>query len=472
MKFGSLFSGIGGMDKGLEDAGMECAWQVEIDDYCQKVLTKHWPDVPKFKDVRDVGRKNLKPVDLICGGFPCQDVSVAGRRAGLGGERSSLWWEFARIIEELRPRWVVIENVPGLLSSWTPTEPPPFSISPRTFDKKEEAEEWGNSLSGEWDVEETNDLETILVELEKLGYFGAFRIFDAQYFNLAQRRARVFIVGHLTEPTYPIKVLFEPESGERHSPPGREKGKVTPPRTATGVGAGRTENERNELDFVIPFSHSRGHGKETDIAPTLNSRTKDGMMKNQEGLGVVEIGQGYWEEGKPKLDKSFAGKPRNLIAFHNRQDPDVSGEVTHPLGTKDNGMGVAYGLNSRGNRYDGESQSLITETAAPLTVKRGGGSNQRPAHNEADNLIAWHENKEGNLSSDNETARALRSSASHSYQGIGVRRLTPLECERLQGFPDDWTLGQSDTQRYKMLGNAVALPVAKAIGEMIVRVDS
>jgi DNA (cytosine-5)-methyltransferase 1 len=115
LKFGSLFAGIGGIDLGLERAGMQCAWQVEIDDYATRVLTKHWPDVPKFRDVRSVGAHNLPAVDCIAGGFPCQDISSAGQRAGITGTRSGLWAEFARIIRELRPRYVLVENVAALL---------------------------------------------------------------------------------------------------------------------------------------------------------------------------------------------------------------------------------------------------------------------------------------------------------------------------------------------------------------------
>lgn len=115
MTVGSLFAGIGGMELGLERAGMEVRWQVEIDPFCRKVLTKHWPDVPKYEDVRDVGAHNLEPVDLICGGFPCQDLSRAGRRAGIDGAKSGLWREYARIVRELRPAFVFVENVPGLL---------------------------------------------------------------------------------------------------------------------------------------------------------------------------------------------------------------------------------------------------------------------------------------------------------------------------------------------------------------------
>lgn len=116
MTFGSLFAGIGGFDLGLERAGMVCRWQVEIDDYCRRVLGKHWPDVQRYEDVKDVGAHNLEPVDLICGGFPCQDISYAGQGAGIGGARSGLWGEYARIIRELRPGYVIVENVPALLT--------------------------------------------------------------------------------------------------------------------------------------------------------------------------------------------------------------------------------------------------------------------------------------------------------------------------------------------------------------------
>jgi len=115
LTFGSLFAGIGGFDLGLERSGMECRWQVEIDPFCQKVLRKHWPDVPKYEDVRDVGKHNLEAVGLVAGGFPCQDISNAGKRAGIQGQRSGLWSEYHRIICELQPRYVLVENVAALL---------------------------------------------------------------------------------------------------------------------------------------------------------------------------------------------------------------------------------------------------------------------------------------------------------------------------------------------------------------------
>lgn len=116
MTIGSLFSGIGGLELGLEWAGLgPVAWQVELDPWCRGVLAMHWPDAVRHADVRHVGARNLQPVEVICGGFPCQDISYAGKGAGLAGARSGLWYEFARIIGELGPRYVVVENVAALL---------------------------------------------------------------------------------------------------------------------------------------------------------------------------------------------------------------------------------------------------------------------------------------------------------------------------------------------------------------------
>ena len=157
MRFGSLFTGIGGLDLGLERAGMVCAWQVEKDEYASKVLQKHWPRVQRFGDIKDVGSNQLKPVDLIVGGFPCQDISVAGRGGGLAGERSGLWREFRRIIDELRPPWVLIENVPAL---------------------------------------RTRGLSTVLSDLHALGFNAEWDCLPACAFGAPHRRDRLFIVAH------------------------------------------------------------------------------------------------------------------------------------------------------------------------------------------------------------------------------------------------------------------------------------
>ena len=119
MTIGSLFSGVGGLELGLEWAGLgPVRWQVEQEPFCLDVLDYHWPDAKRYPDVRKVGAKNLEEVDLICGGFPCQDVSSAGKRAGLTGAQSGLWSEMARVVEDCSPRWVVVENVASGALKW------------------------------------------------------------------------------------------------------------------------------------------------------------------------------------------------------------------------------------------------------------------------------------------------------------------------------------------------------------------
>jgi len=157
LTFGSLFSGIGGLDLGLERAGMRCLWQVEIDEYCRRVLAKHWPDVPKYGDIRELTGDELERVDLICGGFPCQDISNAGKRAGIDGERSGLWREYIRVIRVLRPRFVLVENVAALL---------------------------GRGLGA------------VLGDLAACGYDAEWDCLPASAFGAPHRRDRLFIVAH------------------------------------------------------------------------------------------------------------------------------------------------------------------------------------------------------------------------------------------------------------------------------------
>jgi DNA (cytosine-5)-methyltransferase 1 len=320
LKYGSLFTGVGGFDLGFDQAGMECVWQVEKDERCRQVLERHWPSVRRYTDVRDVGARNLEPVDIVTGGFPCQDLSVAGKRGGLAGERSGLWFEFHRVVAELKPGWVVIENVPGLLSS-----------------------------------NEGCDFAAILSGLAECGYLSAWRILDAQYFGLAQRRKRVFIVASLGNGNA-AKVLLESEGGCWNPAPSRET--------------------RPELARDIAASLKGGSGERGFPAE--------------------------WEAGL-----------------------------------------TTYAITER-TRADGRNFEMQEELAYALTNPGSGG---RP-HSR---LIAFGGNNTHGLSS-------------------GVRRLTPVECERLQGFPDGHTAGQSDSSRYRQLGNAVAVPVARWIGRQLVKV--
>lgn len=302
-----------GFDLGFDDAGMQCAWQVENDKACISVLEKQWPTVRRYRDVVDVGKRNLARVRLIVGGFPCQDLSVARKGKGLAGERSGLWYEFHRIITELRPEWVVIENVPSLLSSYKGKD---FAILLGGLTgilPKVPKRGWGNAGLARGPV-----------------YKVAYRILDAQFFGVAQRRRRVFVVASLGSGRS-AQVLFECTGSEWNSPQSREK------------------------------------RKETTEAPAR----------------CIDV--------------------RNL-----RFQP---GELSGTLQSKKSG---GYSLNYQN----------------PIIIF---GGNQAPMPD--------------------------------------VRRLTPIEDERLQGFPDGFTGGQSDSVRYQQLGNAVVIPVARWLGKRIMVVD-
>ncbi len=175
MKVASFFSGIGGIDLGLENAGMNVAFQCEILDFGQNVLRRHWPNIPLKGDITKVKGTDIPDVDVFAGGFPCQDLSLAnqGKRKGLEGERSGLFYKFAELVEEKKPRWVFIENVPGLL----------------------------NSAKGA-------DFAAVLSTLDELGYGVAWRVLDAKFFGTPQRRRRTYIVASLGT-LGAAEVLFE-----------------------------------------------------------------------------------------------------------------------------------------------------------------------------------------------------------------------------------------------------------------------
>lgn len=177
MTVASFFAGIGGFDLGFERAGMHVKFQCERDAFCRRVLARHWPNVPISEDINDSALDTEIPqTDLWCGGFPCQDLSLAnqGKRRGLDGERSGLFHRFADLARIYRPRWLVLENVVGLL----------------------------NSHEGE-------DFRIVLDRLDELGYCVAWRVLDAKFFGSAQRRRRVFIVGSYQNDGA-ARVLFGP----------------------------------------------------------------------------------------------------------------------------------------------------------------------------------------------------------------------------------------------------------------------
>lgn len=417
LTYGSLFTGIGGFDLGFDCAGMQGEWQIEQDKDCNRVLGKQWPRVERGADVREVTIERFGRVDVICGGFPCQDVSVAGQRKGLAGERSGLWNEFHRIIAEFTPRICVIENVPGLFSS-----------------------------------HEGGDFLTVISGLAELGYCLAWAVLDSQFRGVAQRRDRVFIVGSLGNGSC-AQILFEPESVRGDSAPSREA--------------------RQEVAGTIGGSSQSGGFRTTAL--------------DNNGAFVVSAVSSKWAKGTggPAGDEYY-----NLVAHALRSEGADASEdgtgrgaplVCAPLRQRpyaDNASHESQLIAFSGKNHGQDAQLNLSPTLRAMdfdqTHSNGGGQV----------AVAFTERSraEGRtLESQEEVAYALTNPGSggrtHSRQiaqGMSVRRLTPRECERLQGFPDDWTRWDadgkeiSDSARYKMLGNAVTVPVAEWIGKQIV----
>lgn len=397
---GSLFSGIGGFDLGFEQAGMKVVWQCEIDEKASRVLARHWPDVPNLKDVRLVNRDTAEAVDVICGGFPCQDVSVAGRRAGLAGKRSGLWFEFHRVIGDIKPRWVVIENVPGLLSS-----------------------------NG------GRDFAVILRGLVECGYGVCWRVLDAQYFGLAQRRKRVFIVGSLGDGSA-AQVLLESESGGGDTQQGGKAGQ--------------------DVAYPIRTSLAKGSNNDGSIAETLIASTIDA----QEGRS--ERGTGADNQIVGTIPASGAGVSR----------PAGQGNELDFLIT----AGIARSLPTKSRLGDGQDEDFVI--AKPLMSDSSGlrdnGGDENFVYGIVSNIIGRKPENGGNGKGySEELSPTLDGAGAPASAGAqGIRRLMPVECERLQGFPDGWTdLPQADSARYKQLGNAVAVVCAKWIGERLIAVN-
>jgi len=378
VKVGSLFSGIGGIDLAFENAGAQIIWNCEIDTKCRSVLQRHWPGIPRFKDVKTVtaaglGTAGLVP-DVIVGGFPCTDVSVAGRRAGLAGEQSGLFFEFARILEEVRPAWCLIENVPGLLSSH------------------------GGADMGE-----------VIGHLVDIGYGVAWRVLDAQYFGVAQRRRRVFIAGCLGDRARAAEVLLEPEGGSGDPPARRTAGTDVAGTLGGGSGSRGWCDDLDRATFIPTMSHA-----------LCGQRGQRGQRNDPN-------------------EQTFLP-----VAFHMTQDPIVSEDMAMAIGGVKPTTGystVAVGYRKATTSHGSENDWERWEEAEHSNTLDAGSNVTRNAHAVVEQLA--------------------------------VRRLTPLECLRLQGFPDDWLdgLNLADSVKYRMAGNAVAVPCVEWIARRMMKIS-
>lgn len=288
MRIGSLFSGIGGLELGLEWAGVgETAWQVEQDQYCQGVLAKHWPEAQRYDDVRTVGAHNLAPVDVICGGFPCQDISYAGDGAGIAeGTRSGLWFEFARIIGELRPRWVVVENVVAL---------------------------------------ERRGLPIVLGDLRSLGYRGERLRISAAGVGAPHLRWRLFVVAYADG--------------------GRGRSDVTGGNDANGANAGRAE--ANRLSGAVcdsggaeALANPAGLGWREGRAESTGFFGESGTLSGGASVAHSESERREREAGRPRGPRpahALGGHRRSTAPERDRGEAeDQSFQQAHDLGPSGN----------------------------------------------------------------------------------------------------------------------------------------
>ncbi|HDR9164661.1 TPA: DNA cytosine methyltransferase [Burkholderia vietnamiensis] len=363
-RFGSVCSGIEAASCAWHPLGWDTAFVSEIEPFPCAVLAHHYPTVPnlgdmtKFKDWPDAA------IDLLVGGTPCQSFSVAGLRKGLADPRGNLMLTYLAIAQRFTPRWLVWENVPGVLSS-------------------NGGRDFGTFLGG----------------LAELGYGFAYRVLDAQYFGVAQRRRRVFVVGHLGDWRRAAAVLFERESLLGHPAPSRE--------SREGASYGFTDGSGGIAKPLGAHALSKGRGTDLD-------------------------------------NTTYVAQPYTL-AIRGRGD-------THQL---------EY-------RQDGVANAILTPNGGRAGIGVGAIAF---AQNQCDEVRLMH--IAGALA-----AEPGAKQQTYVMQDSSVRRLTPRECERLQGFPDDYTLinvrgkPAADGPRYKALGNSMARTVMHWIGKRIELVES
>ena len=409
MIFGSVCSGIESASVAWHPLGWRAAFLSEIDKFPRAVLAHHYPDVPLHGDFTTIGANDYEPIDLLVGGTPCQSFSVAGLRGGLGDDRGNLALEFLRLADRLRPRWLVWENVPGVLSSLSHAAPDPCPPPPPLDLGCDGAE---MDTEDEYHSEELHAFYCFLAGLSDLGYGSAYRVLDAQYFGVPQRRRRVFVVGYLGDWRPAAAVLFERESLCGDSPPRREAGKGAT--IGTLAGASPSGGWRLGADEA-----AAGHL----IASALMAKDGRGVHSDMANFVAHSLrGEGF----DASEDGTERGTPLVPVAYALRSDAARSGEATTP---------------SR----DAEGRLRLRDAGFNFEVER---------------------------------SPTLDASAAHTVAvAAAVRRLTPRECERLQGFPDDYTLipfrgkPAADGPRYKALGNSMAVPVMRWIGERIQAVE-
>ena len=440
LRGGTLFSGIGAPECAM--GWVDWRWAAEIDPFASAVHAARFPHIPNLGDVTRIDPDAVEPVDLVFFGSPCQSFSVAGKRLGLDDDRGNLALVALRLIGRIRPRWVVFENVPGLLSS-----------------------------------DGGRDFGAFLGLLGECGYGFAYRVLDAQHFGVPQRRRRVFVVGYLGDWRPPAAVLFEPESLRGDSEPCREAGE----NAAAGAGDGTAFSVR-------PGSHGavwRGDGVDNLAATTL--RAQDGARGVDSDCtdtliafggnrisGPIEVATAVNAHGGPHGRCDF--ETETFVCGHFEQN-SMAGRGT--LGWDDGDAPL------RPVKPQGDHQMLVTHTLRAESFDAGedGTGRGMPLRSEGIGgtsgvAVAFQSSQSGvrlgdqhpTLDSNNGSRRHHGVLAYSIAPGMSVRRLRPMETEKLQGFPPGWTAIQyrgkpaADGPRYRAIGNSMAVPVVRWLG--------
>ena len=409
MKYLSLCSGIEAATVAWHPLGWEAVAYSEIERFPSEVLAHHYPNTPNVGDMTKFKEWDFgsKTVDLLVGGTPCQSFSVAGLRKGLEDPRGNLALVYCGILDWFRPQWFVWENVPGVLSS-----------------------------SG------GRDFGSFLGALVELGYGFAYRVLDAQYFGVAQRRRRVFVVGYLGDWRPAAKVLFERESLCRDNPPSREKRQSVAASTGTGIAS----------------------GSDPDLMSTLCAKDNEKWGCNQ-----------WVNEGKAVI------QPIALVENTIGRQPQNGGN-----GDGFTDGGPMYTLNATGVHGVAQPICLMDQGGSVMNIEHDmTGTLRRETHGHEPIVMqpVGTDLYNGNITGDVAATMGTPDSSSNAsgptvMQSMAVRRLTPIECERLQGFGDNYTDIKSkgkptpDGPRYKALGNSMAVPVMAWIGKRIQEVEN
>jgi DNA (cytosine-5)-methyltransferase 1 len=451
LTLGSLFDGIGGFTLAAIGNGIIPIWASEIEIAPISITRRHFPNMKHLGDIRKINGAEIEPVDIITFGSPCQDLSVAGKRVGIKGKRSGLFLEAVRIIKEMRektngayPRYAVWENVHGAFSS---NKGEDFRIV-----LQEIAAIAGNNVSIPRPPQRDGD--TIWSNAGAVmgdGWSLAWRVLDAQYWGVPQRRRRIFLVADFGGQRAG-EILFKPESVSGYSAEGGKAREETAGNTENGVREAIGVDGYNQIltgDVAATLRGSRADGDHTGMViqgKVWPEKTR-ALAARADGSPCIDRGQPFIYDARGNGD----GKTANtLTGDHENRITDYTALAVHQNQNGEVRAGkVANTLNTNGNA-NGRNAPLVA------TFSIQGFGDYKPSDC-ASSL----------------KSRDAKDSTDLITNNYSVRRLTPLECERLQGLPEGWTeYGHdgkkiSDSARYRALGNSLAIPCAEFIMQRI-----